>query len=62
MNGSAVSYGASGQGSTHVNTGSQSVILPLHTGDRVWLEYYKYDTSIYGDEWSTLTGFIIQET
>ena len=59
LNGSGISYGVTGHTPTQWNNGSQSVIVPLHPGDRVWMEYQGVDNSIYGGAWST--PFIIKE-
>ena len=59
LNGSPIAYSYSAGPALHGNAGSKSVITPLHPGDKVWLEFHAYDNSIYGNAWSTLTGYII---
>ena len=62
VNGSPIAYSFSVGNSGAVGTGSRTVIVPLHMGDRVWLEFHTDDPNVRGDYWSTLTGFIIKET
>ena len=60
VNGSPVAYSFSqGPYPDIHNSGSKSVVVPLHPGDRVWLEFYFGDNNVSGDYWSTLTGYII---
>ena len=62
VNGSPIAYGTAGSPPTLYGTGSQSVIVVLNPGDRVWLERHSGDHALYGGGWSTLTGFLIKET
>ena len=61
LNGSPIAYTTAGSPPTIFGTGSKSVIVPLHQGDKVWLGYRNSDHSIAGGGYSTLTGFIIKE-
>ena len=62
VNGSPIAYSLSAGAPAMYNSGSRSVIVPLNAGDRVWLEFFQYDSRIIGGYWSTLTGLIISAT
>ena len=57
-NGSAIAYSYSAGTPNFYNTGSKSIIVALHMGDRVWLEFYDGYNPGEGPM-STLTGYFI---
>ena len=61
-NGSPVAYAYASSPPSFYSTGTVSCIVPLHPGDRVSIEFYAYDTTIHGHDWSSFTGFLIKET
>ena len=61
VNGVPVAYSYSSGTYSLYNTATQSVVVPLHPGDRVSVQFYDRHNALYGDEWSTFTGFMIRE-
>ena len=62
VNGASVAFTFSAGTPDFQSTGSKSVIVPLHPGDRVWLQFLAYFNNVYGSRISTLTGYFIMET
>ena len=63
-NGSSIASSYSAGLTIDYNTGNKSVLVHLHLGDKVWLEFLAGDKpgNIHGYQWSTLTGLFIKET
>ena len=49
-------------GESTLDSGTNSVIVPMKTGDDARVVFHHFDPNIYGGPWSTFTGFLIQET